>query len=206
MTNPTGPTDPKTSSVGVAAGNPDLGHAQSTVNQPAGSAKADQAGRTIKDDAAELADRARDGAADLAGQARRVADDVKHEAEGAIEHAKQSARASATKQKDAAADQMGGFAHALKTASDDLHERGQEFSAEYVKQAAGGLERISDLMHKRDLDQLVESVEDFARRQPVAFAGGAVVLGFGLARLMKASAERRRNKTPYAGADHGGIA
>jgi hypothetical protein len=136
-------------------------------------------------------------ASDLGQQTREAVDEVKHEARDAARHAKQQARSAATKQKDAAAERVGGFAHALNTASDDLRERGQEFAAQYVHKAADGLERASDVLRERDVDQLLGTVEDFARRQPVAFLGAAVAAGFGLARLMKSSAERRH------GASHG---
>jgi len=139
-------------------------------------------------------------------QARSVVDDVKREARDAAEDAKDTARATAASQKDAAAERMGGYAHALNSASDDLRDRGQAFAAEYVHQAADGLEHASKFMRERDVDQLLGTVEDFARRQPVAFLGAAVAAGFGLARLMKSSAERRHG-TP-AGSEHrdGGIA
>ena len=54
-------------------------------------------------------------------------------------------------------------------------------------------------MRERSLDDLIGTVEDFARRQPVAFIGGAVAAGFGLARLMKSSADRRRSVVAGSG-------
>jgi len=172
MAHPQGPSQPGATGVGADA--PDTSH-----RDPQGTG--DAFARTAAEEAAELRQQARD-----------VTEEVKHEAREAAEEAKQQARASAVRQKDAAAQRMGGFAHALKTASDDLRQQGQGFAADYVQQAAGGLERASDAMRERDLDHLIGSVEDFARRQPVAFLGGAVVAGFGLARLMKSSADRRR--------------
>jgi hypothetical protein len=130
----------------------------------------------------EVVHKAKDQARELGQQAKET-----------LDHAKDSVRATATKQKDAAAERMDGVAHALMSASDDLRAGGQEFAAGYVKQAAGGLERVSDAVRDRDIDDLIGTVEDFARRQPVAFLGGAVVAGFGLARLMKSSADRRRS-------------
>ena len=138
-------------------------------------------------------------ARELGQQARAAVDDVKREARDAAEQAKQKARTTATAQKDAVAERMGGFAHALNTASDDLRERGQEFAAAYVHKAAGGLEHASEVMRERDVDQLLGTVEDFARRQPVAFLGAAVAAGFGLARLMKSSADRRHGTEPQGG-------
>lgn len=146
------------------------------------------------------------GETELGQQARAAVDDVKQEARDAAEEAKQKARTTAATQKDAAAERMGGFAHALNAASDDLRERGQEFAADYVHQAADGLEHASKVMRERDVDQLIGSVEDFARHQPVAFLGAAVATGFGLARLLKSSAERRHGTSAGTGPRDGGIA
>jgi hypothetical protein len=147
-------------------------------------------------------------------QARGVADTVKreagHAAEQAVERAseaaeqaKQQARDAATEQKNIAAERMGHYAHALHTASDDLRGHGQDFAAQSIEQAAEGLDRFSGTIRERNLDDLLGTVEDLARRQPVAFFGGAVAVGFGLARLMKSSAERRR-QTAVGGGHSGG--
>ena len=136
-------------------------------------------------------------------QAREAADEVKQEARAAFDQAKDQARSAATRQKDAAAQQMGGWAQALRTASDDLHSRGQDSVAAYVRQAAEGLDRASGTVRGRDVDELIGSVEDFARRQPVAFFGGAVAAGFGLARFMRSSADRRSSAAASARSGQG---
>jgi hypothetical protein len=135
-------------------------------------------------------------------QAREAGAEMKAEARAAVDDVKDQVRASAAKQKDAAAQQIDGWAHALQTASDDLEGRGQASAAAYVRQAAAGLERASGTVRDRGVDDLLGTVEDFARRQPVAFLGGAVAAGFGLARLMKSSADRRRGAA--AGSHIGG--
>jgi gas vesicle protein len=144
-----------------------------------------------------------DDAREVGRQAREAAEEVKQEARAAADQAKEQARSAATRQKDAAAQQIGGWAQALRTASDDLHSRGQDAAAAYVRQAADGLERASGTVHARDVDELIGSVEDFARRQPVAFLGGAVAAGFGLARFMRSSADRRRSAAASARSGQG---
>ena len=141
----------------------------------------DELAHAAKGEARAVKEQARDAAAEMKAGARDVAENVKEQV-----------RSSAARQKDAAAQQMEGWAHALKSASDDLDSRGQGSAAGWVRQAADGLERASGTVRERDVDDLIGTVEDFARRQPVAFLGGAVAAGFGLARLMKSSADRRR--------------
>ena len=128
----------------------------------------------------------------LADQAKAAAADIKQHARDLAGEAKAQVRSVGSEQKAAAAEQVHGFARALRTAADDLDQRDQRVSAGYVQQAADGLERVSGALRERDLDEIVASVEDFARRQPVAFIGGSVLAGFVLARFMKSSAERRR--------------
>lgn len=134
---------------------------------------------------------ARDTAEQLEHEAVDKAKELKHEAFAAADDAKEQVRSVADRQKQAAAGQVSGFAQALKEASGDLENRGQAFAARYVEQAADGLERVSTALEQRDFDDLLGGVGDFARRQPIAFLGGAVLAGLGLARVMKSSAERR---------------
>jgi hypothetical protein len=110
----------------------------------------------------------------------------------------------AGEQKNLAADRVTGFADALRHASSDLDEQGQSLVSGVVRQAADGLERVSGAMRSNDVDDLVGSIEDFARRQPAVFIGSAVLAGFGIARFMKSSSERRRGRGPeYAGSRYG---
>jgi hypothetical protein len=185
LAQPSGPSDHETPRAGVGAGTTRQGDPQPTTTGPAHSTTG-QAG-------------------ELGQQARAVVDDVKREARDAAEHAKHAARATAASQKDAAADRMGGYAHALNSASDDLRDRGQDLAANYVHQAAGGLEHAANVIRERDVDQLLGTVEDFARRQPVAFLGAAVAAGFGLARLMKSSAHRRHGTSAGIEPQSGGL-
>jgi hypothetical protein len=162
---------------------------QMTNGQPGRSGRdpqksTDEFVRAAEDEAGAVKDQAREAAAEMKAGARDVAKDLKEQV-----------RSSAANQKDAAAEQMDGWAHALKSASDDLQGRGQDSVATWVRQAADGLERVSGTVRERGVDDLLGTVEDFARRQPVAFLGGAVAAGFGLARLMKSSADRRRSAT-----------
>jgi vacuolar-type H+-ATPase subunit H len=140
----------------------------------------------------ELLQTAKSEARALKEQARETAAEMKAGAREAAGEMKQQVLSTAASQKNAAAQQIDGWAHALKTASEDLDSHGQRSAAEWVRQAAAGLERASGNVRERDVSELIGTVEDFARRQPVAFIGGAVAAGFGLARLLKSSAGRDR--------------
>jgi hypothetical protein len=149
----------------------------------------DPFGRTTADRTESAADR---GASEgLHGQARAAVDDLEERARGLAGNARARVRAAANRPKDAAAAHLHGFASALRTAADDLSRRDQGFGAGCFEQVAEGLEQVSGALQDRDMAELVDDVEDFARRRRVAFLGGTVLAGLVLARLMKSSAARR---------------
>jgi vacuolar-type H+-ATPase subunit E/Vma4 len=154
---------------------------------PPGSARSAPHGEVAADEAKAAAQQA--GSA-----ARRAAEDLADRARDAAEGVKERARTAASEQKNQAAERLSGFAEALRTASSDLDQRGQSVASGFVRQAADGLDHVSGAVRSRDLDDLVATVESFARRQPVVFLGSAVLAGFGLARFVKSSAERRRER------------
>jgi hypothetical protein len=146
----------------------------------------------VKEDLNRTVDATKQHAADLGDQARRAAGDAATEA-------KRQARQFGEDQKDRAAGSVDGMASALRSAAEDLDQQERGAVAGYARQAASGLDSISDALSRQSVDDLVHTVEDFARRQPAAFLGGAVLSGFVLARFAKSSAERRHAET-YAGA------
>jgi hypothetical protein len=138
----------------------------------------------------------------LTDRAKRKAGEMMHQAEESARGMGQRARSAVDQQKDAAAGRIEGVAQALRSASDDLEHRGQPMVAQYSRQVAEGLESMAYWVSRRNIDDLVGGVEDFARQRPVAFMGGAMVAGFALARFMKSSSVRRSQAgdRAYAGA------
>jgi hypothetical protein len=57
----------------------------------------------------------------------------------------------------------------------------------YMRKAASRVEDISDTIQQGDIQDLVRGVQSFARRQPTAFLGIAVLAGFGVVRFLKSS-------------------
>ena len=64
-------------------------------------------------------------------------------------------------------------------------------AAGYIPSAAEGLEQASSAIQNRSVGELVDFVEDFARRNPAAFFGTSVLAGFVLSRFLKSTGERR---------------
>jgi hypothetical protein len=93
-------------------------------------------------------------------------------------------------QKDQAADGLGSVAQALRQTGDHLREQDQAATVQgYIASAAGQVERFADYLRSTDVSQMVNKAEQFARRQPALFLGGAFVLGLLGARFLKSSGQ-----------------
>ncbi len=114
---------------------------------------------------------------------------AKQESQRLAEKVKAEGQSMLADRKRAAADEIGGVADALRRASHEMRQQEHPpMITPYAEQAAESLERFSANLRERDLNALVRKTEDFARRQPGIFLGGAVVTGFLLARFMRSSA------------------
>ena len=101
---------------------------------------------------------------------------------------KQGARKLAEQQKQAGADQIGGVARAVQGAAREIEQKMPQ-AAGFIHDAAMRLEGAAASLRERSVDDLVRSLNDFARTQPAVFFGGAVLAGFALSRFLKSSAE-----------------
>lgn len=154
---------------------------------------------------------AKSKAEDLSHEAKLKAEQLRTEAKAKVAEAQQEGRrlmdevrnrgvAEAENSKRLVADQISGIANALGAAVHQLEEQNQPRTAQYMTQAASGIERIAQSVRDQDFRGLVHQAEDLARRQPGLFLGGAVAGGFLLARFLKSSANRHPDT--YASSSH----
>jgi hypothetical protein len=127
--------------------------------------------------------------ADLERQASSLAERARTRLGATFEPITERAREFAEAKKQSGAERLGGAAAAVRRAASDL-EPDLPRAAGYARHAAGAMERASAALKARSLDELVDSVGQFARSQPAAFFGAAVLTGFALSRFLKSSAER----------------
>ena len=127
----------------------------------------------------------------------------------AVDEARALVRETAQRQKERAAEGLGGVADALHEASRKLLGGNQAATARYTDMAADQIERMSQMLRDRSLEDLVGDAEAFARRQPALFLGGALAAGFVLARVLRnapAVAPRRAWRAQAARNAAGGAA
>jgi ElaB/YqjD/DUF883 family membrane-anchored ribosome-binding protein len=144
-----------------------------------------------------------DSLAATAGEVTGAADSIKDSAQGLIDKAKdtagqayemaaEKAAEKLDEQKAAVTSGLASVADSIKQVGETLRETDEqtgvtEITAKYGDRLAGQIEQISNYFEKNDLSGIVRDVEDFARKNPVVFIGGAFALGILAARFLKSS-------------------
>ena len=103
--------------------------------------------------------------------------------------AKETGKSLLDSQKRAAADSLDGWAEALHRTAEQLSQDDSSV-AMFAHRAADGLADFSGSLRTRDVGSLITQAQDFARRRPVLFLGGALATGLLLARFLKSSGHR----------------
>jgi hypothetical protein len=122
------------------------------------------------------------------GSAEEALKDVKHAVKDAAGAVKDKTREAVEGAQARAADQTRSAAHALRDTADRL-EGDLPWLDAGLRKAADGLEGLTSGLNKGNLQGAIDTVSDFARRQPAAFLGLSVALGFTLARVGKTAVE-----------------
>lgn len=140
-----------------------------TDKSPADAARteAKTVGEEIRDKGAEAAREARETARSYA------------------ERARDEAYARGEEYRDYAASETSKVASALRRASEDLSSGSPQ--ERLIAQLADGVADAADRMRGMSLSEITRDTNEFARRHPAAFLGGAALLGFAAARFLKAS-------------------
>lgn len=142
------------------------------------------------------------------GEAARLSREVRgkaHEAVGTASSALQEARDEASKQaqgvvkqveavaeeqKTSLSSMLSDIAAAVQSAGEQLNTRQQANAAGFASSIGQGLSRMADTLKRQRPGDIMSDVQQFARANPTAFIGGAVLVGVALARFAKASAPR----------------
>jgi uncharacterized phage infection (PIP) family protein YhgE len=158
---------------------------------------ADQA-KGVTEQAKSVADQALAASRDLkekaAGLAGSSAELIKGRASDAMDAAKDMASQATDKlkqtvdgQKNAGADYIGNLADTMRRAAREF-DHDLPIAGAYIRKAASHIEGVSDQIKTGNISDLVSGAQAFARRQPTAFLGLAVLAGFGAVRFLKSSA------------------
>jgi len=117
-------------------------------------------------------------------------DDLRRKAESTAstvaEQAKQTAEVQLSSQKEQAASTLHTLAQTIRDGGQRMRDE-QPQIASLADQAAGKVEQASSYIRDHEVRDFVREAENFARREPLIFLGGAFALGFLAARFLKAS-------------------
>jgi hypothetical protein len=110
---------------------------------------------------------------------------------GIINRVKESATEQLTTQKNRGTDALGRIAGAVRESTQKLRDERHDTIAGYIDQAADRIERVSQQLRDKDINELVSDMQRLARRQPAVFIGSAFALGVLGARFLKSSRPRQ---------------
>jgi len=94
-------------------------------------------------------------------------------------------------QKRAGAEKVDEMARAVHGAADELGKQMPQ-AAELVHAAASRFEQGANALRERNIRDLMSTVNEMGRKEPLAFFGGAVVAGFAISRFLKSSSGNSR--------------
>ncbi len=139
--------------------------------------QARQFGREVKDQASELTQSAAEAMKTQAGNLQETAKEVASDAGEKL-------RATVIEQKAAGADYVGNLARIIRRTALEFDGEIPQ-AGHYIRKTAAQLENVSEAVRNQNVSEIVGNVQDFARKQPTAFFGAAVLLGFAAVRFMK---------------------
>jgi hypothetical protein len=147
------------------------------------------AGRDIKDQAIGLAAASSETIQD---QASEFVDAAKDVASQATDKLKQTVDG----QKSAGAEYVGSLADTIRRAAKEF-DGDLPIAGTYIRKAASQVEGVADTIRTGNFNDLVRGAQSFARRQPTAFLGMAVLAGFGVVRFLKGSTNEAELPTSH---------
>jgi hypothetical protein len=158
---------------------------------PHGFEKAATAPKTVTDQALSAGRDLKDKGIDMAGSSSEA---IKGHASDFVDAAKDVASQATDKlkhtvdgQKSAGADYVGNLADTIRRAAREF-DGDLPIAGTYIRKAASQVEGVAGTIRTGNFKDLVRGAQLFARRQPTAFLGMAVLAGFGAVRFLKSSA------------------
>lgn len=121
----------------------------------------------------------KDAASAATSDAKRYAGSMASDAAAAFTDAVESNKA-------AGAEAIASVARSAKSAADNFEKQSPQL-ASVVRNAADGVERISTDIRDRSMGEIIDSISDFAKRQPTAFFGCGILAGVILSRFLASS-------------------
>ena len=151
------------------------------------------AGRDVQNAAVDLANASAEA---LKGHASELIDAAKDIASDAGNRLQEKV----TEQKVAGADYVTNLADAMRRAAGEF-DNDVPIAGDYIRKAATQVASAASALKSGNLSDLVQGAQSFAKNQPTAFLGLAVLAGFGVVRFLKSSPGRNESSEAQFRAD-----
>jgi len=131
-------------------------------------------------------------------QAQKVVEQTQQKAGEVLGQAKDRTKSWAEDQKTTAVQHLTDVAQAVHQTGESLRQQNPDYNryAEITSRAADAVERASGYLRNTSVDQMIDEVERFGKREPVLFLVSAAALGFLAARFLKSSGRNVSGGTP----------
>ncbi|MBA3451163.1 MAG: hypothetical protein H0T18_08120 [Chloroflexia bacterium] len=106
-----------------------------------------------------------------------------------VSMAREQATSQVTTQKERAAGMLGALGTALQDTGRQVREQDDTAMADYIDMAAEQVEQLASMLKEQDISQLIDTAQQFARRQPMMFVAAAIAVGFIGTRFMKSTSQ-----------------
>jgi hypothetical protein len=147
-------------------------------------ARPDNSPQTPEAGSRDLRAKAADAVSKINDVAQAAGQQAKATATSLASEANEKAKGVMNEQIAAGAEWMGYVAEATKAAADSLDRNAPKLSG-LVRETAQKVERFSQDVKDRSVEELYQSASGFTRRQPALVFGSAALFGFFLFRLLK---------------------
>lgn len=143
----------------------------------------------LKQKLAATADKAKEAAATAFDAAKEAGRTARDEVTSRAGETMEAVRDEAIVRADAARDTLVNAGDRLAKSLHDSADEATAAQSRILSGIAGGVTSVTDSLRGRTIGDVLVSVQDFAKRNPGAFAAGAAVAGFALARFLRSSSQ-----------------
>ena len=112
---------------------------------------------------------------------------VANVASNATERATEKVESGLERGKERTARALGVIAQSLRGVGNELRNQNEQGMSRFVDGVANRADQMATRLNNADPQSVIDDVEEFARREPAVFIGGAVALGLIAARFLKSS-------------------
>lgn len=163
------------------------------------SSGAASSGGSVPESGDELKGKAEEKAREAKAQVKDQAEEVKAWGKETAREARDVAEEQVDRRTGQAADRLDTVVRALHSAADAFDDDGQDWLADYTRQAASQVDRVTGYLRDEDTPSMLSDLEGMARSNPGTFLGTSFAAGLAAGRFLRSSKPRPERDEEVAG-------